>query len=520
MGVLAVARIPAGVNERYSRRIFASVIPAAKTVENDAEDDAGPSDPRLAVKDHGVSALELLLRHRSQAGEWTPACACGKAPLGYVEIVRWSAWETTVNGGGALEYVSRLVDPLLTQVLGAFPAAMIVGPRASGKTTTAQRRAGVVVALDDPPQAAAFRADPTAALGAALRRAGGTPQGCVLLDEWQEVPDVLGAVKRLVDRGAPAGSFLLTGSVRAALESASWPGTGRVIHVEMYPMTVGEQRRTDRPVGGAVAAMFDHGIATLSVPDHPPDLVGYVEEIVAGGYPPVLGLAAPARGLWMGGYVDQLVQRDVPELGQTRDPSGARRLLRALVENTAGITADTEIASAAGVDVKTVRRHERLLDDLRVVTALPAWHTNRISRLTKTRKRYVIDPGLAANVLGVDPDAILTRGDLLGRLLDTFVMAQIRPLLALGERPVRAYHLRQQDGRHEIDVVLERADGRICALEIKAGASPTPADARHLSWLRDQLGEQFTVGAVLHTGPGLYQLGDRITACPIAALWG
>lgn len=109
---------------------------------------------------------------------------------------------------------------------------------------------------------------------------------------------------------------------------------------------------------------------------------------------------------------------------------------------------------------------------------------------------------------------------MLGRLLDTFVLAQLRPLLSATAPDVRACHLRQQDGRREVDVVLEVPDGRVVGLEIKATASPSAHDARHLGWLRDQLGDRFVAGAVLNTGRWSYPLADRITAAPIAALWG
>ncbi|MGH3978536.1 MAG: hypothetical protein ACRDRZ_05980 [Pseudonocardiaceae bacterium] len=74
-------------------------------------------------------------------------------------------------------------------------------------------------------------------------------------------------------------------------------------------------------------------------------------------------LEEPEHRIWLESYVDQLVLRDVPELGEIRDPSGLRRLLRAVIGNTAGIFADTEPAAAAGINVKMARRHEQLFDD-------------------------------------------------------------------------------------------------------------------------------------------------------------
>ncbi len=82
------------------------------------------------------------------------------------------------------------------------------------------------------------------------------------------------------------------------------------------------------------------------------------------------------------------------------------------------------------------------------------------------------------------------------------------------------HHLRDKDGRHEMDLIIEVAGGAVIALEIKATAAPTARDARHLVWLRDALGDRFLAGAVLHTGPRPFRLADRVIAVPICAIWG
>lgn len=408
------------------------------------------------------------------------------------------------------DYRLRLVDGLVDELLAELPAVMLTGPRAAGKTTTAARHAATVVRLDRPAVAAVFTADPDVAL-----REQDEP---VLLDEWQEVPAVLGAVKRAVDSDSRPGRFLLTGSVRADLDTASWPGTGRLVRVAMYGMAVREQ------LGRAEAPSLVDRLAADErppLPAVPPDLRGYVDLALASGYPePALRLPAAARVRWLDGYVDQLLARDAIGLAPGRDPGRLRRYLEAYAVNTAGTVADKTLFDAAGINRKTAVAYERLLTDLFVVESLQAWTSNRLKRLSLGAKRDLVDPALAPSILGFDASTVLRDGDVLGRVLDSFVVAQLRAELAVSATRPRLYHLREQHGRHEVDIVAELGGGRVIGFEVKADAAPDLDSARHLTWLRDRLGERFIRGVVLHTGPSAFELAERITALPICALWG
>lgn len=389
---------------------------------------------------------------------------------------------------------------------------MLVGPRATGKTTTARRHARSIVRLDREAEAGAFRADPDAALRALDRP--------VLLDEWQVVPGVLGAVKRAVDDEVGAGRFLLTGSVRADLDVQTWPGTGRIVRVRMAGFTA-------RELAGRVArdAFLDRlaraDLDALPVAADPPDLLGYVDLALRGGFPDATLLHGDdSRRAWLDGYLGQLLTRDVEAAAGHRDPVRLRRYFEALALNSAGLPESKTLYEAAGVDRKTAAAYEHLLANLLVLETTPAWVSNRLSRLIKRGKRYLVDPSLITAALHIDQTAVLRDGDLLGRLLETFVMAQIRPEVELSPSVPRLYHLRTQDGAHEVDLVAELAAGDIVAIEIKATAAPTASDAKHLAWMRDRLGKRFLAGAVLHTGPRPFRLAERIFALPICTLWG
>ncbi len=406
-------------------------------------------------------------------------------------------------------YRPRLIDDTLSEMLEELPALFLTGPRASGKTTTAVRHAATIVRLDRSAEAVAFRADPDAAL-----RDLAEP---VLLDEWQVVPGVIGAVKRAVDDDPRPGRVIVTGSVRGDLEGELWPGTGRLTRIPLFGMTVREQLSltTHEPLLDRVASESD-----LKAADDTPDLRGYVELLLRSGFPePALRFGTEARRRWLESYVDHLLTRDAEQVDGGRDPVRLRRYLEAYALNTAGIVRDATILEGAGINRKTGLAYERLLTNLLVVESVPAWTSNRLKRLILSPKRYVIDPAVATAVLGLDVDLVMRNGDLLGRLLDTFVLAQLRAELTVTNARPRLYHVRQREGRLEIDLLAELAGGRLVGLEVKADASPGPDSARHLAALRDCYQEAFVAGVVLHTGPRTYSLGDRLVAAPISTLW-
>ncbi len=328
---------------------------------------------------------------------------------------------------------------------------------------------------------------------------------------------MLGAVKRAVDADSRPGRFILTGSVRADLEAATWPGTGRVVRLPLFGLTVAEQ------LGRRPRALLDR-LADgdpLSAPTDSPDLRGYIRtRATRGGFPQAaLGVSEPARQRWLESYIDQLLTRDAQGADGDRDPVLLRRYLEAYALHTAGITERVRLAEAASIDQRTARDYEQLLLNLMVVDQVPAWATNRLKRLVRGPKRYLVDPALLSGILRVDVDGVMRDGDLLGRALDTFVAAQLRAEIPTARTRPRLYHMRQADGRREVDAIGELAGRQIVSIEVKADAGPTRRDAKHLAWMRDELGDRFVAGVVLHTGPRPYDLEERITAAPISTLW-
>jgi predicted AAA+ superfamily ATPase len=407
-------------------------------------------------------------------------------------------------------YLPRLIDGPLERILATLPAVSLMGPRACGKTTSMRRLAASIVRLDRPREAALFQADPDVALTMYPRP--------TLLDEWHEVPEILGAVKRAVDEDSRVGQFLLTGSVRIGARY-TWPATGRVVRQTAFGLTQREIERStsqlfiDR-VSRDVMALLDISACDLNIID-------YLERSAAGGFPDlVLNRANPdARAIWLDSYMQEMKSNDVKLAGGDPDPGRFSAFIEAVALNSSRIVDQATLRDTAGVSKITAAAYEKLLESIFFSERVPAWRSDRLDRLAALPKRYVLDTSLLMHILEADVDTTARDGAILGSVLDTFVAAQLRPEIATQVRGPNLMHLRDKGGRHEVDLILEYPHHRVVGIEVKATSSPGLDDARHLLWLRDKLGDQFIGGVVLHTGPRAFALSSRVVAAPIGSLW-
>jgi uncharacterized protein len=259
----------------------------------------------------------------------------------------------------------------------------------------------------------------------------------------------------------------------------------------------------------------------VSLPSDVPDVVGYVDLALRGGFPEAAELTDHRDlRLWHDSYVEQLVSRDAMRIADGRDAARLRRYLQAWGLSSAGVVDDTTIHTAAGIDRRTHIAYEQLLTHLFVAEIVPSFTSNRLKRLVRAPKRYLCDTGLLCAASRIGRQDILDSGDLLGRVIDTLVFNELRLHAATDDDPSTLHHIRTAGGRNEVDLVVELDGGRVFGIEVKATAAPTAADARHLRWMRDELGPGFLGGVVFHTGPEIVRFDDDIVALPIATLWG
>ena len=414
-------------------------------------------------------------------------------------------------------YIPRHVDQELDELLPQLPAIALEGPKGVGKTATAERRARTVYYLDDPAHRAIAEADPTQVL------VGEPP---VLIDEWQRVPAVWDAVRRAVDRGAAPGSILLTGSA-GPTSPPSHSGAGRIVTLRMRPLSLAERNVVTPTVSlrnllsgnGEVEGSTDFGLAD------------YVQEIVGTGFPAMRSLTGRARTLQLDGYLQRIIDRDFEEQGQSvRRPEILRSWLAAYAACLGTSTSFEKIRNAAtpGQDHKPDRQrtitYREILERLWILDPVPAWlpSHSHLNRLGQAPRHDLADPGLACRILGLDESALLSgqepsgmparEGTLLGRLFESLMTLSLR-VYAQG-LDARLHHLRLQGGRREVDLILERPDRKVLAVEVKLSAEVKDKDVKHLVWLGEELGDNLVAGVVVNTGPRAYRRRDGVLVVP------
>ena len=400
---------------------------------------------------------------------------------------------------------------LVLEALADTRVVMLLGARQVGKSTLARRIAGEgrvnqVVDLDNRRQREAALADPVGFI-AALERP-------VLIDEVQRGgPELLLAIKAVVDRDLSPGQFLLTGSANLLRSPKTLDAlTGRVDILTLWPLAQGEVEESGRNfVDDAFAARAPR------VSDAPLGRDALRDRIVAGGYPEARLRSGRSRSRWFESYLRTTLERDLESVADAYKLREVPRLLRLLATQTGNLFVPASLGNRLGLDHRTVDRYAMLLELTYLIVRIPAWRPGLAQREVQHAKVHIADSGLLLQLLGASEERFLADDQLTGKVLESFVAMEIVRHAEWSDEPVRIHHYRRAG--EEIDLVLENRAGEVAAVEVKGSASLSARDWRPLVKLRDAYGSRFRSGFVVHTGADTLPLSDRLFAVPLSALW-
>lgn len=413
--------------------------------------------------------------------------------------------------------IDRAVEETVVQRMAAEPVVVLEGPRAVGKSTLlralAKRWGQDVLDLDDLSTREAARGDPTLFVG------GRAP---VLIDEFQHVPELLDAIKAELNKDGSPGRYILTGSTRyATLPATAQALTGRAHRVQLLPFTQGEiEGRTERFAQRLLsepASLLDGDEQKGASRDQ------YIARILAGGFPPaVRRRSSTERSRWFDDYIDLVIERDVMDLSRVRQRRVLPLLLARLAAQTGQVLNIAAAAQTVGIERSTAENYTKLLEAVFLIHRLPAWGRTTRSRVGAMPKVHLVDSGLAARLLRLTDAKLGERSapalSEFGHLLETFAVGEICRQLGWLEEATETGHWRTHDG-DEVDLIVERDDGRVAAIEVKAGSRVTTDSVRSISALRRKLGDQLLAGVVFYTGERAYRHPTGAYVLPVSRLW-
>lgn len=381
-------------------------------------------------------------------------------------------------------YLPRVADAKVDLFLRVFGAVEIAGTKWCGKTWTALEHAGSVSYVDTSLPLA--REDPSAML------VGARPH---VIDEWQRAPAIWDVVRHEVDRTRGLrGAWILTGSStplpRDGGEGPSHSGAGRIGRVRMWPMTLFESGDSSGTVSlsGLFRGEFEPSQARA-------DSRRIAELACRGGWPEAIDLSPSEAQVVAREYLRLLRRESMPRLGRSGDV--AQRLLFSLARNLGQaatyrtLTDDmADSSSEGGVAEKTLTDYLDLLRAMYLLEEVPGWLPPARSpkRVRLKPKRYLADPSLAVAVLGMSPDSLLADWQTFGLVFENLcvrdLMVYADALEGVADVPLRYY---RDDAGLEADAIIELADGRWAALEIKTSEAKVPEGVRSLERIRAKL---------------------------------
>ena len=402
----------------------------------------------------------------------------------------------------------RFVERRANEALSDTPVVLIVGPRRAGKTTLVKSMGEAdrtYITLDDQTVLEAARSDPAGFIRG-LDRA--------IIDEIQRAPDLLLAIKKTVDEDYRPGRFVLTGSANVlTLPRIADSLAGRMETLQMLPLARAE---IEGRAPGFLERLFEGNLQNQRTAVVGDDLV---QTVLVGGFPEAIARESERRRQdWARSYLTSILTRDLRDIAEVAKLTELPKFVRLLAEHSGQLVNYSQFGASISVSHKTGQRYVGLLEQVFLIATLQPWFTNALKRIVKTPKLHFLDSCLLASARGLTFDRVKADRGTFGALLESFVFSEVLKLMTSSDLRLTPHHFRDRDMR-EVDIVLERDDGMIAGIEIKASATVRSGDFAGLRALAEPSGDRFAFGAVLYDSTDVVPFGDRLVAAPLSCLW-
>lgn len=397
----------------------------------------------------------------------------------------------------------------IEQALKTRRVLLLSGARQCGKTTLAKQIAkkdSTYLTLDN----------------LAIRQLAETdPHGFVkhtskmlIIDEVQRAPNLLSAIKLVVDENPQPGQYLLTGSANIqSLPSVQESLAGRIAKIRLRPLSEGEIRNT-QPI--FIDNAFNESFPKNKIIDGRKKILTMA---FRGGFPEAIRLKENERAQWHRDYITALLERDLVDIAHITRHNAMRELIRILAAWSGKLMDISTIGSGLSISRPTIESYINALEALYLVERIQPWTRTDYERVGKQPKLYMSDSALMTSILRWRLDQVELDQDRSGKLIETFILNELAAQIDTTNDKYELFHYRDRE-KHEIDFLIEREDQALLGIEIKAGSTISTTDFKHLKWFQDNIAKNRPfIGIVLYSGELAGKMGNHLWAVPFGALW-
>jgi predicted AAA+ superfamily ATPase len=397
-------------------------------------------------------------------------------------------------------YLPRLIEGRLRRLTEEFPAVVVTGARQVGKTTLVENvftEAADYVVFDPAIDVAGAREDPDLFLDNRSRP--------LILDEIQYAPELVGAIKRRIDRDRAPGQYILTGSQQwGMLKTMAESLAGRAVFLELEGFCLAEMWGHGSQQSWLEGWLEDPAALVASNPRRLTSERPVYEQLWRGWLPQTHFLPLDTIPDFHAGYQRTYIERDARLAASVSDWQQFGTLFRLVAALTAQEINHSQLGRDLGMTPQTAGRW---LDILRATYQwfdVPAWYGSTVKRVSGKPKGYIADTGIACAAQAISSPQSLGAHPLWGALFETAVAAEVRKLCATFSPAPNIYHWRSHGGA-EVDLLLER-DGKLYPIEVKSSTHPGRKDARGMQAFRETYPRlQIQKGLILAPTDQVYQ---------------
>jgi predicted AAA+ superfamily ATPase len=401
----------------------------------------------------------------------------------------------------------RWMEASLLQALAKRRVVVISGARQCGKTTLSKQ-----IAIDD----SIFRSlDDVTLLKAAIDDPIGFVQhshGTMMIDEIQKAPDLLPAIKQIVDSDNRAGQFLLTGSADIkSLPQVSESLAGRIKNIHLRTLSQGEILENEPKF---MQMLFNN--------EFPTQIRGYDKREILkiafrGGYPEAVNFSDADRKDWHLDYVNTMLSRDLKIIANIKRKAALEEQTRILAAWSSKLMDTPSMCGKLALSRQTFDSYVGALEALYLFERVNPWCKTDYSRVGRKDKIFITDTGIMASILNWNFEEVYLNPERSGKMIETLAYNELAIHAEIAG--CRIYHYRDRENR-EIDFIIEDQNGRIACVEIKSGSAVSKDDFKHIIWFRDNIVKnQNVVSIILYSGENTVSFGDGVVAMSMAALW-